>query len=152
MDFGFGNLIEKLEQYFGKPITIILLGVLILFALISLIQGIYEGALWIYVIVSEGGEQLGLVTVRDWYQLAGIILTCLLLLIALNFSLIVWWQIPGILSAKKDMEEFKREVMQDVKDVRTAISKSSTEAQDEFELQYKKLVDSRSDEGQKSDP
>ena len=42
MDFGFGNLIEKLEQYFGKPITMILLGVLILFALIWLIRN-YPG-------------------------------------------------------------------------------------------------------------
>ena len=152
MDFGFGNLIEKLEQYFGKPITMILLGMLILFALIWLIQGIYEGALWIYAIIGEEGEELGLVTVRDWYQLAGVIITCILALLALNISLIVWWQIPQVRSVKKDLEEFKREVVQDVNDIRTAISEASPEAQDEFDYQYKKLMVSRKDKGQKSEP
>ena len=70
VDIGFGSLLDKLDEYWGKPPTLVLTVMAGLAAFAYSLRLFIEVLIWAFRAISTGGESLGLMNLQDWAALA----------------------------------------------------------------------------------
>ena len=70
VDIGFGSLLDKLDEYWGKRPT---LALTLMVGLAAFTQGLrlfIEALIWVFRAIRTGGESVGLMNLQDWAALA----------------------------------------------------------------------------------